>query len=115
MGKKQNKKQFPTVEKMGELGFQDGYTGKKSRENEFISMLSKKNKNQELVKARILAYSLGYKKGQLFSTNELNSFTIINGEIALNGKLICLNEKAISSVNEKISELYNKKIKTKRR
>lgn len=116
MGKKnKHKRDLPTVEKMGEMGFQDGYSGIKSKEDEILKSYSKRRINADQIKIRVLAYCLGYKKGQLVLENGVNNFKIINGEIAINGKPIMLDENKINMIEQKIKEEEKPVIKKKRR
>lgn len=111
MGKANKNKSLPTIQKMGEMGFQDGYSGQQSRENEFLRQFCNRGINNETIKDRLLSYCLGYKKGKLFLTNSLSSFkaSINDGEVKLNGKLITIDEYKKNSIGEKIKKLSEAK------
>lgn len=111
MGKKK-KFEFPSVEKIERIGFQDGYAGRKSQENVLIGKFCKRGINKEQIKSRILAYALGYKKGKLLKDNSIDVFKIKNGQVAINGKVIELDNNKDIIVEEKIK---NHPVKTKRK
>ena len=111
MGKKKNNKEFPTVEKLSKMGFQDGYAGIKSKEDALIVNFCKRKITQDQITPRILAYSLGYEKGKLVLEHGLVNCTIIKGEVAINNKVVKLDEVKEYEINEKIKSLVrsNKK------
>ena len=111
MGKKK-KFEFPSVEKIEQIGFQDGYAGRKSQENSLIGKFCNRGINPEQIKSRILAYALGYKKGNLLRENSLENFKIKNGKVAINGEVIELDNNKDIIVEEKIK---NHPVKTKKK
>lgn len=112
MGKKKGKSYLPTIEKMNEKGFQDGYYGVKSKEIEYLNTFVKRNINKDLVKQMILSYCLGYKKGQVILFNGVDNCKIKNGEVALNNSTIKLDEQKINIIEENVD---NAKVKAKKK
>lgn len=115
MSKKKNKSQLPTAEKLNEIGFKDGYAGLKSKENELIARFCKRGIKKEQIRLNILSYCLGYKRGQLISENGLNNCKLIKGEVAVNGKIVKLDENKTYRIDEKILELTTAKKKKGRK
>jgi len=115
MGKKKNKRDLPTVQKMNEMGFQDGYSAKKSKENDLLTRFCKKGVNKEQIKIRISAYCLGYKKGQLIMKYGVNSAKDVNGQIAVNGQIVKLDDKKNNTIEDKIKESVKFRKMKKRR
>lgn len=104
MGKKKNKKDLPTIEKMGQMGFQDGYAGRKSKEVEYIGLYTNRGINKEQIRLRVISYCLGYKKGKLVFNKGLDNCKIVKGEVALNGHPIRLSEQKTNYIVEQINE-----------
>lgn len=115
MSKKKKREEFPTVERLSRMGFQDGYSDSNSKEDELLSRFCKKGINSEQIASRILAYSLGYKKGKLVLEQGLNNCKIINGEVAVNGETVKLDDIKKYEINEKIKTLSKTKKKKGRR
>jgi len=111
MGKKK-KFEFPSVEKTEQIGFQDGYAGRKSQENVLIAKFCNRGINPEQIKSRVLAYALGYKRGKLWKDNSLDNFNIKNGQVAFNNKVIELDLYKYVNIEEKIK---NHPVKTKKK
>ncbi|MBE6152966.1 MAG: hypothetical protein E7166_01890 [Firmicutes bacterium] len=111
------KKKFvlPTIAKMNEMGFQDGFTARKSREDEYLNRFSKKGINSEQIKSRVVSYCLGYKKGKLIMIYGAKNTKDVNGEISVNGKIVKLSDYKLSDIEEKIKESVELNLKKKRR
>ena len=100
--RKKNKFEFPSVEKIERMGFQDGYAGRKSQENSLIGRFCSRDINKDQIKVRILAYALGYKRGKLLKDSSLIDCKIKDGKVAINGKTIELDNNKDIIVEEKI-------------
>ena len=115
MGKRNKSKTLPTIEKMAQIGFQDGYAGTKSKENELLNTYIKRKINPELTKNLILSYCLGYKKGAYILNKGISNIKTINGEIAIDGKPINVGKQKAMLIEKTIKESYKPKTQKKRR
>ncbi len=111
MGKKKNRKEFPSIDKLNALGFRDGYNGNNNKEDELITSFCKRGISTEQITPRILAYSLGYKKGNLIYLNGLDNCKLIDGEVVINNKAVKLDNVKENEINEKIKSLVRPKKK----
>ncbi|MBQ7140189.1 MAG: hypothetical protein IJO32_01645 [Bacilli bacterium] len=106
---KKKKQLNVTKQNMREYGFTDGYSGRKSQENEWIRRLVKRKMNTTVIKEYIESYRTGYKVGQ-YTLNGLDNTKIKDGEVYYNNQLI--NEKVgDNEINQKIKSLTPKKKK----
>ena len=113
MGKRND---LPTKEKMERIGFQDGFSLIKSREDEYLREYTNRRINPNEIKIRILSYLLGYKKGRYVAKVGVSNIKTIKGEIAVNGKILTLSSEQINIIDEKItSSLKINKPKAKRK
>lgn len=115
MGKKKNKKEFPSIEKLSSLGFKDGYNGNKSKEDELITNFCKRRISSEEITPRIIAYSLGYKKGILIYLYGVDKCKIMNDKIFVNNKEVKIDEIKENEINQKVMLLSKPSKKKGRR
>lgn len=103
MGKRND---LPTKEKMERIGFQDGFSLIKSREDEYLKEYTNRRINSNEIKIRILSYLLGYKRGSYVARNGVSNIKTIKGEIAANGKVLSLSNEQINIIDEKINNSF---------
>lgn len=104
---KKSKKLNITKQNMREYGFTDGYSGRKTQEDEWIKRFLKRKFNTSLIKEHIESYRTGYKVGQC-ALKDLNNTKIKNGEVYYNNKKI--NETIDNNIiEEKVKTLKSKK------
>lgn len=109
MKKKNQKHLNVTKQNMREYGFTDGYSGKKSQENEWIRKFIKRKLNTIIIKEYIESYRTGYKVGRC-ALNGLENAKIKNGEVYYNNKMI--NEKISNNdIQQKVKSLMPNKNK----
>ena len=115
--KETRKRDLITVERFADMGFTDGYSGVKSREDYFMKEYANRNINSDEISKRILAYTLGYKKGKIISTVGIEKIKIKDNKVTYNNEIIDNSTYKVDEINNRIEELKlnNKKSKARRR